>query len=183
MNSLFRPSRRSAVSLLLILALSATGAAWAESKAKEAVCYVIIEEGTSTEGNSLFLSKMGIDTELLSRVAPTRFSFDSAKFLSRAAGSFAYQAGSPLLIERSGRLALYSVAIKYSAGRFPRAAKTVAVTFSLSDLEPGGDAIQPAAKAIELAAKAAGMRSGTAWIVDMEMPSDGHFSAKVALAK
>jgi hypothetical protein len=182
MNSFFRPHRRPAVLILLSLALLAT-AACAESKARDATCYVIIEEGSSSEGNSLFLNKMGVDTELLSRVAPTRFSSGNQKFLGQATGSFAYQAENPVLIDRSGRLALYSVAIKFSVGAFPRAAKTIAVTFSLADLEAGGGAVQPATKAIQLAAAKAGMKSGTAWILDMQMPEAGQFSAKVALAK
>ena len=182
MKSSFRPNRREAVLVLPLLALLA-GTACAESKAKEAICYVIIEEGSSTEGNSLFLSKMGVDTELLSRVAPTSFALGKEKFLSRASGSFAYQAESPVLVERLGRAALYSVAITFNAGAFPRAQKTVSVSFGLSELESEGGAIQPAAKAIELAAVSAGMKSGTAWIVEMTMPSDGRFNAKVALAK
>jgi hypothetical protein len=153
------------------------------AKISDASCFVIVEEGASEEGNALFLEKMGVDAEALSRVAPTRFSFGAKNYLTRTGGSLSYEADSPVLVERSGRLALYSVAFRFSPEPLPKALKTVIVNFTLADLARTKDVVQPAAKAIALAAAKARMKSGLAWIVEMKMPARGAFRAKVGLAK
>ena len=119
----------------------------------------------------------------MSRVAPTRFSFSAKDFSLQATGDFSYEADTPVLLGRSDSLALYSVALKFRAGPFPKAWKTIDVAFGFSDIVKGGEAVQPAAEAMKLAAAKAGLKSGLAWIVDMKMPSKGQFSAKVGLAK
>jgi hypothetical protein len=175
-----------AVATLAFLALpliALGGQTGTEPAYHETTCYVLIEEGASAEGNALFLDKMGADSEALSRVAPTRFSVGAKNFLARSSGGFSYQADPPVLVERSGRLALYSVALQFGAEPLPAALKTVVVVFTLADLARTKDVVQPAAKAIELAAAKARMKSGMAWIVEIEMPSRGAFRATVALAK
>jgi len=153
------------------------------SQARDATCYVLVKEGASSEGNQLYLQKMGLDPELLSRVAPTRFTFSGKSFDLEASGNFSYEAQTPILVERSGSVVLYSVALKFTAGSFPAALKTVAVSFGLSDIVKGGEAVQPAAKAMQLAAAKAGMKTGMAWIEEMTMPARGEFRARVSLAK
>ena len=153
------------------------------SQARDATCYVVVKEGASSEGNSLYLQKMGLDPELLSRVAPTRFTFSGKDFNMETSGNFSYEAQTPVLVARSGSVALYSVAIKFTAGTFPAALKTVAVSFGLSDIVKEGEAVQPAAWAMQLAATKAGMKTGSAWIVEMTMPARGEFRARVSLAK
>ncbi|MGA2546423.1 MAG: hypothetical protein ABSF43_07750 [Rectinemataceae bacterium] len=172
-----------ALSLLVIPIFAQGDSSGLGTKARDASCYVIVEEGASAEGNALFLEKMGVDAEALSLVAPTRFSFGSKNSLTRTGGSLSYEADSPVLVERSGRLALYSVAFRFSPEPLPKALKTVIVNFTLADLARTKDAVQPAAKAIELAAAKARMKSGLAWIVEMKMPAHGAFRAKVGLAK
>lgn len=153
------------------------------AQARDATCYVFVKEGASSEGNSLFLNKMGLPAEALSRVAPTRFSFAAKDFSLEATGNFSYEADTPVLLGRSGELALYSVAIKFQAGPFPKVWKTIDVVFAFKDIVQGGEAVQPAAQAIQLAAAKAGLKSGLAWIVDMRMPTKGNFKARVSLAK
>lgn len=153
------------------------------SQARSAICYVLVEEGSSVEGNSLYFEKMGLDPELLSRVAPTRFTFNGKDFRMEASGSFSYRAETPVLVGRSGSAALYSVNLEFTAEPFPKARKTVVVRFRLLDLIRGGELVQPAAKAMRLAAAEAGMKSGMAWIGEMAMPSRGEFRARVLLAR
>ena len=159
--------------------------AWAEGKlfSGVATCYVLIEEGASSEGNSLFLNKMALESELLSRAAPTRFQSGSKIHLSTAEGSFSSEAEQPELVLRSGAFALYSVELRFKSSPFPKAKKNVKVSFSLADLMARGDIVQPAAMAIGLAAKAARMSSGRAWIQSMRADSAGAFTATVALSK
>lgn len=168
---------------VLVLAVLESLAQTLVAQPRLATCYVFVKEGSSSEGNSLYLDKMGLSTEALSRVAPTRFSIAGKDFSMEASGSFSYEAENPLLVGRSGSLALYSVALKFSAGPYPKGQKTFTVGFFLKDLVKAGEAVQPAAMAIQLAAAKAGMKSGTAWIEDMQMPSKGEFKAKVSLAK
>ncbi len=153
------------------------------AQARAATCYVLVEEGSSKEGNSLYFEKMGLDPELLSRVAPTRFSFNEKDFEMEASGSFSYRAETPVLVGRSGSAALYSVNLEFTAGPLPKARKTVVVRFRLSDLIKGGKLVQPAARAMRLAAAEAGLKSGMAWIGEMTMPSRGEFRARVLLAR
>lgn len=175
MNRVLSSSLACVVLCLLALPLSA--------QARGATCYVVVKEGASSEGNSLYLQKMGLDPELLSRVAPTRFNLEGKKFDLEASGSFSYEAETPDLVLRSGSLALYAVALKFTAGAFPKALKTVDVSFGLSEIVRGGEAVQPAAWAMQLAAAKAGMKTGSAWIVEMTMPARGEFRARVSLAK
>jgi hypothetical protein len=166
--------------LIAVLPLfeSATG-----PKAREATCYVLVEEGKSAEGNSLFLQRMGLNPQALSMVAPTRFSFAAGSSFSRAGGSFSYEGGQPILVDRKGRLALYSVAVKFWGEAFPKAFKTYTVDLSVADLAANADLVQPAEKAIEKAAAKAGVKSGLAWIIEMKMPTRGSIRVKVGLAR
>ena len=167
----------------LVLAVLALLAQSLGAQSRATTAYVFVKEGASSEGNSLYLNKMGLPAEALSRVAPTRFVIAGKAFSMDASGSFSYEAENPVLVGRSGSLALYSVALKFTAGPYPKGQKTLTVGFSLKDLVKAGEAIQPAAMAIQLAAAKAGMKSGTAWIEDMQMPTKGEFKAKVSLAK
>jgi hypothetical protein len=167
----------------LLLAGGIQSAAAAGAKAREATCYVLVEEGSSAEGNALFLQKMGLSPQALGMVAPTRFSFVSGSSFESASGSFSYEASTPLLVDRKGRLALYSVDVKFSAGKLPKVYKTITVDVKMADLAASGDLVQPAAKAIELAAAKAGMKSGIAWVTSMKMPTKSAIKVKVSLAK
>lgn len=152
-------------------------------KRGQATCYVLVEEGASSEGNSLFLNKMGLDAAALGLVSPTRFSFGTKSSLTRASASFSYESDQPVLVERSGRLALYSVAITYKAEGYPLFFKTVVVEMKFADLRSTKDLVQPGAKAIELAAAKAGMKAGLAWILKMELVDHSRIRATVGLAK
>jgi hypothetical protein len=166
-----------------LFAVGIQGSAAAGAKTREATCYILVEEGSSAEGNSLFLQKMGASPQALSLVAPTRFSFASGSSFESASGSFSYEASTPRLVDRKGRLALYSVVVRFAAGPLPKALKTITVDVKMADLAGTADLVQPAAKAIELAAAKAGMKSGTAWVISMAMPTKAAIRVKVALAK
>jgi hypothetical protein len=143
-------------------------------------CFVVMEEGSSSEGNSLFLKKMGVEPSLIKLFAPTSFITLEKGIKTQAKGDFAYEAGSPELVTRSKRLALYEVPVRYRASSPPKAAKSVVVEFKLEDLARSGGLVQPAEKAIALAAAKAAMKSGTAWVVEMSY-AKGSFKAKVEL--
>jgi hypothetical protein len=168
--------------LILLSTLSSGAAPAAEPVHLRTVCYLLIEEGGSAEGNSLYLKKMALDAAALSRSLPTRFS-SGARIALESEGAVRFEAEEPVLVERRGRLALYSVALSLEALALPRAQKTVTVDFSLADLARSKDLLQPADKAILLAAAKAGMRSGSAWVLDIRMIGRGKFRAKLGLAK
>ena len=63
---------RSFLAILALPALLQQIPAHAETTYIDTTCYLLVAEGKSAEGNALFLSKMGIDAEAVSRVAPTR---------------------------------------------------------------------------------------------------------------
>lgn len=179
-------TRKHALSLVLavlVLLVMPQFAPAAGPKAREITCYVLVEEGDSAEGNSLFLQKMGMDTQALSLIAPTRFSFASVSSFTRTEGGFTYESGQPKLVARKNALALYSVEVKFSVASLPKAYKTVTVDVTMADLAATKDLIQPAAKAIELAAAKAGLKAGTAWILDMKMPTPKAIRVKVGLAR
>jgi hypothetical protein len=179
MNRRFRGFLLFAALVLLALPLSAFGGL----KSLKATYFVLQEEGSSAEGNKLFLDKMLVGGEVLSSLAPTRFDTSSKSFLTRGSASFSYEADTPVPVERSGSWVLYSVALKFKAGPYPLFYKTLTVDITIADLKAGKELLQPAAKAIELAAAKAGLGSGTAWIVGMSMPSPTVIQVKVALAK
>jgi hypothetical protein len=156
--------------------------ATASGSPRELVCFVVAEEGASSEGNSLYLSKMGVDPEALRSFAPSRFTSGLAGFKTVAEGKFSYEADTPVLADRSGKLVLYEVPVRLSAAAPPKARATVTVEFGLKDLRSGGGIVQPAVRAMQLAAAKAGIKSGIAWIVEMERVSTGMLRAKVGLA-
>ena len=146
-------------------------------------CFVVIEEGASAEGNALFLQKMGVEPETLKSFAPSRFTRADGVFSASAQGDFAYQAESPVLVERLRGLALYQVPVKIRAPAPPRAAKKVDVIVLLSDLKKEGGIVQPAFRAMDLAAASAGWTSGSAWIIEMKSVGKGKLKAVVGLAR
>jgi hypothetical protein len=147
------------------------------------VCYVVIQAGSSDEGDALFLQKMAVDTEASKRIAPTRFSLVAHKFRAASTADVRYQAGSPELVRSSKGLSLYSVPLRFFAPAYPMALRVVTVNFFLGDLTTGGDLVQPSLEAMRLAVAKSGLSSGSAWIVGMDMPSPGAFRAKVGLSK
>jgi hypothetical protein len=149
---------------------------------RSARCFVAIEEGASSEGNSLYLQKMGVEPALLRLFAPTRFSVGAKGIETTAEGEFSYTTVGTELVARSKGFAVYAVSVNYRAAAVPEAKVTVVVDFKLSELVKGRGLVQPAEKAIALAAAKAHMSSGIAWIVEMEMPSSQSFRAKVRLA-
>jgi hypothetical protein len=151
--------------------------------ARAITCYIVTEEGSSSEGNSLFLRKMGVDPEALKSFAPSRFSRIQGKFSASVLGTFAYEAERPVLLERSGRLALYEVPVQLRSDTPPSAMKTVTVTVSLSDLRKSGGFVQPAFRAMDLAAASLRWMSGTAWIIEMKSSGPGKLSAVVGLTR
>jgi hypothetical protein len=146
-------------------------------------CFVVVEEGASSEGNSLFLQRMGADPEALKSFAPSRFTRSGGRFSATVSGSFAYQADTPELVERSGRLALYQVPVRLKAQLPPKPEKSVQVTISLSDLGKAGAVMQPAYKAMDLAAASLKWKSGSAWIIEMQSLGKGKLKAVVGLAR
>jgi hypothetical protein len=175
--------RSIAIFLIALSPLVAFGATGIEPKQRASTMYILVEEGASAEGNALFLKKMGLEPKLLSRALPVRFESRGGRFAVKAEGSLSYESAEPVLVERSGKLALYSVALKIRGGALPKAKKTETVDFSLAELEKSRDLVQPADRAIELAAAKAGMKKGRAWIVEITMPAPGRFEARVGLAK
>jgi len=173
-----------ALCLVFLPVLVSCSPAPVSDKYRSAQCFVIIKQGASAEGNALFLRKMALESGLLSRVEPTRFATGPRFSLTRAGKEeLRSQAEEPVLVERRGVLALYSVDFKIEAQKLPRAQKTVTVDFSLADLAKTGDLLQPSDKALLLAAADAGMRSGVAWIIEMQMPAKGQFRATVGLSR
>jgi hypothetical protein len=155
----------------------------ATQPARDIVCYVVMEEGQSSEGNSLFMRKMGVDPEALKTFAPARFSRSGGKFAATVKGDFAYQAESPTRVARSGRLALYEVPLRIKADPPPKPTKTVKVSLSLAELAKAGGIVQPAFMAMDKAAAAQKMSEGTAWIIEMSHSGKGKLKAVVGLAK
>lgn len=170
------------ISLLFLCLASSLLAQASPAPARGARCYLVMEEGSSDEGNSLYLQKMLIDPSLLKLFAPTRFKRAQGRIELISSGQFSYESEGPQLIARSKRLVVYAVDLRYSAPRAPKAAKTIVVDFKLAELSRGRDLVQPAERAIELAASKAGMASGLAYIASMEMPSPQSFRAKVELS-
>jgi hypothetical protein len=181
-------SRYDAAFVLASLAFSAFNIASqapvsAEPVVRDLSCYVVMEEGASSEGNSLYLQKMGVDPEAVKTFAPVRFSREGGKFTTTVQGAFGYQAQTPTRIARSGRLALFEVPVRIKADPPPKPWKTATVTVLLSDLAKAKGLVQPAVKAMDLAAAAQKMGSGTAWIMDMSYAGKGKLKATVGLAK
>jgi hypothetical protein len=165
-----------------MLALIPRGAV-AQTGPRELICFVVSEEGTSAEGNSLYLRKMGVDPEALRSFAPSRFTVGPGDFSAVVQGRVSYEAGTPVLADRVGKLALYEVPLRLAAAPPPRAQATVIVQFNIRDLASGRGIVQPALRAMQLAAAKARMRSGFAWIVEMARVAPGTLRAKVGLAK
>jgi hypothetical protein len=153
------------------------------SAIRDITCYVVMEEGNSSEGNSLYLRKMGVDPEAVKTFAPVRFSRAERKFSTTVQGVFGYQAETPVLVDRSGRLGLYEVPLRLKADPPPVPAKTVTVTVLLSELATSGDIVQPAVNAMDKAAASQKMVAGTAWIIEMSYVGKGKLKAVVGLAK
>jgi hypothetical protein len=170
---------------LALIALNLVASLDAEAplaKPRDARCFVVMEEGASSEGNSLYLNKMGVEPALLRLFAPTRFETGTKGIELKTEGEFSYQAEGIELAARSKGLAVYAVNVTYQAAAMPEAKAEVVVEFKLSELAKGSGFVQPAEKAIALASAKAHMRSGLAWVVEMEMPSPQSFRAKVRLA-
>jgi hypothetical protein len=150
---------------------------------RDITCYIVMEEGNSSEGNSLYLQKMGVDPEAIKTFAPVRFTRVGGKFSASVQGAFAYQAETPTKVDRSGRLGLYEVPLRLKADPPPAAAKTVTVTILLSDLAKSGDIVQPSIMAMDKAAASLKWTEGTAWIIEMSRAGKGKLKAVVGLAK
>ena len=153
----------------------------AKAQVRSTRCFVVMQEGASSEGNSMYLKKMGVEPGLLKLFAPTRFTVEGKSVKTQVQGDFAYQAESPELVVKSKALAVYGVQVKYKAITRPKAQKTITVDFSLGDLAGAKGLVQPAEKAILLAAAKAKLSSGTAWVVEMSY-AKASFHAKVELS-
>jgi hypothetical protein len=175
---------RRLAAICLIAAFPICALAQAERSVK---CYVVMKEGASAEGNALYLQKMVIEPEGLKSFAPVAFARTGKVFSVSVNGEFDYSAGSPVIVDRSGRVALYEVPLLLSSGDQPQAApvafKKVKVTVKLADLAKAQDLVQPSIRAIDLAAASAKMKSGTAWILDMKYAGKGRLEAQVGLAQ
>ncbi len=168
-------------SSLASLAFGAPAAATSETKEK--LCYVLVQEGASAEGTALYLRKMLLDPARLSRFAPTRFKLKPRFSLETEGSLHGVEAGAPVLVERRGRLALYSLALGIEEKDLPKAQKTIVVEFSLANLARTGDQVQPADRALALAAAKSGLKRGSACVIDMTLSSKGLFRAKVGVSK
>jgi hypothetical protein len=175
------------LSMVLAIGVCASLAACASGQAGAAIrnitCYVVIEEGASADANSLFLNKMGVDPELLRAFCPSSFTRGPTGFSARAQGNFAYQAETPVLVDRSGKVVMYEVAVALKADAPPRASATMTVLVDFADLRTGKGLIQPSIKAMDYAAEKAGMKFGWAWIVSMKRVGVGKLEAVVGLSK
>jgi len=178
-----RTIRRLLAALLsLFLPFLAFGAPASGAAATERLCYVLVREGDSAEGNALYLRKMLLDPAALSRAVPTRFRLKPSFTLEAEGRLQSVEAGEPVLVARRGRLALYSLSLGLDDKELPKAQKTLVVEFSLADLARTGDQVQPADRALALAAAKSGLKSGSAWIIDMTMSSKSLFRAKVGVS-
>jgi hypothetical protein len=171
---------------LLAFAFPALGAEPSQP-VRDTSCYVVMEEGASSEGNSLYLKKMGVDPEVVKTFAPVHFSraggAAGGRFSATVQGSFAYQAESPTQVGRSGNLVLYEVPVRLKADPPPKAWKTVSVSIQLSELSGSSGLVQPSILAMDKASASQKMSSGTAWILDMSYSGKGKLKATVGLAK
>jgi hypothetical protein len=162
-------------------------AAWpllmsAAPKTQKATCYVVAEEGDSAEANDLYL-RMLSSSQAVAFVAPTRFSFGSGSTFTSVDGSFSFEGGQPSLVDRKGKLALYSISVSFRVDAFPKAVSTPTIDLKIADLMGSSGIVQPGAKAIELAAAKAKLKSGVAWIISMKMPDKKTIRVKVGLAR
>lgn len=171
-----------ALSLIVLTFVTQLGAEAPLAPTRSARCFVVMEEGASSDGNSLYLNKMGVEPAIIRLFAPTRFTIGTKGLETKADGEFSYEAMGIELVERSRGIAVYAVGVTYRAAAMPAAKATVVVDFTLTDLQRGRGLVQPAEKAIELAAAKAHMRAGLAYIVEMQMPSPHGFRAKVRLS-
>jgi hypothetical protein len=172
----------SMAALLAAAPAAAQGLLGTKVLTRQLTCYIVMAEGASSEANSLYLRKMGTDPEAVKNFAPTRFTLRLGAFSAVTEGNLSYEAGTPVLVDRSGKLVLYSLPLRISTEALPKARTTVTVQFRLKDLEEGRGLIQPSILAMRLAAAKAGMKSGIAWIVEMSRVGPGILRAKVALA-
>lgn len=150
------------------------------AQTRSVTCLVMVEEGASSEANSLFLRKMFLDPAALQHFAPAAFTFSGGRLKLEAEGTFGYTAATPRLVERKGAMALYEVKAEIRAPAPPRAWKTAVVELRTADLAVGADL---GFKAIEFAARKLRLSGGRAWIVDMGLKSPGLIRAKVAFAR
>jgi hypothetical protein len=169
---------------LFCLAVAIPSCISAQAEAQRSIkCYVVMREGASAEGNALYLQKMGVEPEALKSFAPANFSRAGGEFSVSVRGKLSYSAETPVLLERSGSVALYEVAVALRADDPPQAKKRVRVTVKLGDLAKAKELAQPAVRAMDLAAAAAKMRKGTAWIIEMEYAGKGRLEALVGLSE
>jgi hypothetical protein len=163
--------------------LAACASSEAAGASRNLTCYVVMEEGASADANSLFLKKMGLDPELLRTYCPSSFTRGATGFVTRAQGSFSYQADTPVLVDRSGKVVMYEVAVKLKTDSLPKAMQTVTVSVDFADLRKAKGLVQPAIKAMDYAAEKAALRSGWAWIISMKRVGAGKLEAVVGLSK
>jgi len=164
---------------------SLASCAWGQAAAasRTITCYVVVEEGASSDANSLYLQKMGLDPELLRSFCPSTFARGPTGFATRAQGTFSYQADAPVLVDRSGKLAMYEVPVKLKADAPPRSGTKVTVIVDFADIRKGKGLVQPSIKAMDYAADKAGLRSGWAWIISMKRIGEGKLEAVVGISK
>jgi hypothetical protein len=174
---------RMLVAIGAFVCLAACAGAQVGTITRSLTCYVVMEEGASADANSLFLNKMGMDPELLRAFCPSTFSRGPTGFVARAQGTFAYQADSPVLVDRSGKVIMYEIPVKLKSDPLPKATTTVTVAVDFADLRKAKGLVQPSIKALDYAAEKAGMRSGWAWVVSMKRVSAGKLEAVVGLSK
>lgn len=174
---------RMIVAVVAALVLLVFGSAQAGTVSRTLVCYYVVEEGASSDGNSLFNKKMAFEPEVLRSYCPSTFSRGPTGFATRAEGTFAYQAETPVAVDRNGKSVLYEVEVRLRTDTPPMAAKTLTVTIDFADLRTGKGLVQPAVKAMEYAAAKAGMKSGWAWIISMKRIGPGRLEAVVGLAR
>gem|GEM_PF-1995549 len=150
---------------------------------RDVVCYVVVEESQSSEGDELFLRKMGVDPEAVKTFAPVSFSRRGGKFEAVVRGAFGYQARNPRRLASSGKLALYEVPLKIKSDPPPRPWKTARVSIDIAELSPSGGIVQPSVAAMDKAAAALKVTSGMAWIIEMRYSGKGRLNALVGLAR
>jgi hypothetical protein len=146
-------------------------------------CFVLVELGASAEGNEVFIRNMGFDPEIMRSFAPSRFEVGAEGFRVSSEGAYSYQSESPNLVEKTGKIALYSMRARIKAPSPPNPQKTVKVEMRLADLAAKGTIVQPGLRAIELGARQLGWTSGRAWVIEMKRTGAGKLQAVVGFAR
>lgn len=182
-----RSSRELLFSLCVFSAvlLSAHAPVWGQalSEPRTVNCFALVAEGASSEGTELYLKNMGIEPEAVRAFVPAHFRLEGGKLsLVEGESDFGYEAGTPRLVARSGKLALYEDEVSVRGPQPPKVSRVLTVDIPFKVLFAGGDIKQPGLRAMEAAAKKLGWKSGRAWIRSMRLKGADTLRVEVCLS-